>query len=256
MYEFSRQDGCIMSNYFEDVYLKRMNRDGNSIQERVQTRKEKEFDQIFLKKTKYQANIYMCNDEHTNILCSLSPNKWGQDKILSNLMVSNKENKMKTGDIVYTYQKVKEKILDKTWLIVFVSDDITHGYQLYWVIELDNILNLTDEYGRTLHTIPIKFVNETSVFVQDKFSSYGAVSYREPLAHKKFLTQDFNFLKKTTYFNYKNRGWEIVGIDNISIDNIAYVSIAEHLVREPEPLTSEDIMVGEDDNFFLNHKGV
>lgn len=242
-----------MNNYFEDVYLKRMNKDGVTMQERIKTRKEIEFDKLFLDRTKYQAKIYECNGEIiSDVLCSVQPNKWKQDKIVSNILCSTHATKFKSGDILRTYQKVKEVEYDKYWLIYFISDDITHGYQLYEVIELDSFINHTNEYGDTLHTIPVKFVNETSVFVQDKFSSYGAVSYREPLAHRKFITSDFDFLQKPMYFNYKNRGWEIVGKDNISLDGVAYVSIAEHLVKEPEPRTSEDILVGEDTNFFLN----
>ena len=34
-------------SYFEDVYLKRINREGATQQERVKTRKEKEFDMLF-----------------------------------------------------------------------------------------------------------------------------------------------------------------------------------------------------------------
>lgn len=241
-------------SYFEEVYLKRMNKDGTTMQERVKTRKEIEFDKIFLERTKYQASIYQCNNEPVNVLCSVQPNKWRQDKIVSNILVSTQSPKFKTGDILRTYQKVKEVEYDKFWLIYYVSNDITHGYQGYEAIELDSTINHTNEYGDTLHVVPVKFVNETSVFVQDKFSSYGAVSYREPLAHRKFITSDFDFLEKTMYFNYKDRGWEIVGKDNISIDGVAYVSIAEHLVCEPEPRTSEDILVGEDTNFFLNNR--
>ena len=48
-------------SYFEDVYLKRMNVDGNTQQERTKTRKEKEFDKLFLKKTMYQSKIYKVN---------------------------------------------------------------------------------------------------------------------------------------------------------------------------------------------------
>lgn len=239
-------------NYFEDVYLKRMNIDGNTIQERVKTRKEKEFNELFLKRSKYQAMIYQTNEDAKEILCSIQPAKWGQDKITSNVLVPIGTEKFKTGDILKIFQKVKEVEYDKTWLIYFVNDDITHGYQAYEVIELDSFINHTNEYGDTLHIVPVKFVNETSVFVQDKFSSYGAVSYREPLAHRKFITSDFDFLKKTMYFDYKNRGWEIVGVDNLSIDGVAYVSIAEHLVKEPEPRTSADILVGENDNYLLN----
>lgn len=241
-----------MSNYFTDVYLKRMNVDGNSIQERVKTRKEKEFDKLFLQRTKYQAHIIHCNEEQENILCSVIPAKWGQDKITSNVLVSTKAKKFKTGDILNIFQKNKETEYNKYWLIYFVSNDISHGYQSYEVIELETYINHTDEYGNTLHIVPVKFVNETSVFVQDKFSSYGSVSYREPLAHRKFITRDYDFLKKATYFNYKDRGWEIVGKDNLSINGVAYVSIAEFLTKEPEPNTSKDILVGEDTNFFLN----
>lgn len=241
-------------SYFDEVYLKRMNSDGTTIQERIKTRKEKEFDNLFLKRTKYQAAIYQVNDEPAKILCSIQPNSWRQDKIVSNVLVSTKEAKFKTGDILRTYQKVKEVENDNYWLVCFVSPDVTHGYQSYEVIELDSMINHTTEYGDTIHIVPAKFVSETSVFVQDKFTSYGAVSYREPLAHRKFITKDEDFLKKGMYFDYKNRGWEIVGIDNLSIEGVAYVSIAEFLKKEPEPKTSQDIMVGEDVNFFLNNK--
>ena len=42
-----------MGNYFEDVYLKRMNKDGLTRQDRIKTRKEKEFDKIYLQRTEY-----------------------------------------------------------------------------------------------------------------------------------------------------------------------------------------------------------
>ena len=239
-------------SYFEDVYLKRMNREGTTIQERVKTRKEKEFDQLFLQKTKYQAAIYQLNDDSVEILGSLQPNKWNQDKIVSNLLVSTHCQKFKAGDIVRTYQKNKEVELDKVWLVMFVNEDITHGYQKYEVIELDDTINYCDEYSETIAVFPVKFVSETSVYVQDKFNSYGSVSYREPLAHRKFITKDYDFLKKELYFDHKNRGWEIAGIDNISIEGVAYVSIQERLKRDPEPDTSKDIVVGENDNFWLN----
>ena len=44
-------------DYFKEVYLKRMNIDGHTRQERVLTRKEKEFDKLFLQQSQWQANI-------------------------------------------------------------------------------------------------------------------------------------------------------------------------------------------------------
>lgn len=239
-------------NYFTDCYLKRMNKDGNTIQERVRTSKEREFDKIKMLKSKYLACIYQLNGEPIEVLCNIQPAKWKQEQILSNILCSTSDQKFKTGDILRTFQKVKDAELDEFYIIMMVSEDLSHGYQKYEAVKLDSFINNTDAYGDTIRTIPAKFVSETSVYVQDKFTSYGAVSYREPLAHRKFITKDEDFLQKNLYFDYKDRGWEIVGKDNLSIDGVALVSIAEYLVSPPEPKTSKDLPVGEDDNFFLN----
>ena len=45
----------------------------------------------------------------------------------------------------------------------------------------------------------------------------------------------------------------ISGKDDLSIKNVAFISFEERLITPPEPKTSEDILVGEDENFFLNH---
>lgn len=238
-------------SYFDEVYLKRMNKAGTNNQQRVLSRKETEFDELFLRNTKYLGNIHQCGDRKLNINCSVQPNKWNQDKKNSKILCSLSSCKFATGDILKIKQEQKEEVYDRNWLITFVSEDISHGYQLYHAICLEDEIVIKDEYGETLHTVPVKIVSETTVFVQDKISSYGSVSYREPLAHRKMFTRDYDFLKKETYFEYKGKGWEISGIDNLSINGVAVCSITEQLIREPEPITSQDIEVGENDNFFL-----
>ena len=58
--------------YFDEVYLKRINKDGMNQQDRVKTRKEREFDLLFLKKTEYLAYIHGIDDEEIeSIPCSL-----------------------------------------------------------------------------------------------------------------------------------------------------------------------------------------
>lgn len=242
-------------SYYEDVYLKRMNVDGNNIVDRVKTRKEIEFDKLFLQKTKYQAMIYQVNDESMDIKLSLQPHKWNEDEIISNFLLSTKSRKLKTGDLVFTWQKVKNQEQQKIWIIVYVDDDMTHGYQKYQAICLDSTINYTSEYGDTLEAIPVKFVNASSSFVSDSFQSSSTQPlYREPADNRRFICKDYDFLKKALYFNFKSRGWEISGIDRLSIDGVAYVSISEALTREPEPKNSEEILVGRDNNFFLNNR--
>lgn len=238
-------------SYFDEVYLKRMNREGNNQQERVKTRKEKEFDRLFLKKTEYQVRLYGVNGEQRNDICSLQPNKWNESNLIGNLLMSTHAAPLKTGDILNIKQKIKEVEYDKIWLVLFVEENITKGYQLFKCICLDEEINITNEYGDTLEVVPVKFINASASFIQDTFSMEG-VGYREPHWNRGFVTADRDFLKKGTYFNYKDRGWEIYGKDNISINNVSYVSISQKLLREEEPVSSRDIIVSEDENFFLN----
>lgn len=242
-----------MGSYFEDVYIKRMNREGRTRQERIKTRKENEFNRIFLKQSAYQSYLYQVNDEETAEICSLQPNKWNEDNIISNLLLSTSARTLKTGDILKIRQTIKDKEIDKIWLVLFVEDNITKGYQVFKVICLDSELNFTDEYGNTQHNFPVKFVNLSSKIVQDVFiHSATQLGYREPNGNRFFITHDFDFIKKSKYFDYKERGWEVYGIDNISILDVAFVTFSEKLKKETEPLKSQDILIGEDTNFFLN----
>ena len=56
---------------------------------------------------------------------------------------------LKTGDILKIKQKIKEEEQDKIWLVLFVEENLTKGYQLFKIICLDSFVNLTDEYGTT-----------------------------------------------------------------------------------------------------------
>ncbi len=140
--------------------------------------------------------------------------------------------------------------MNKKWLVLFVEDNLSNGYYTYKVVCLDSEINITNEYGDTQFVVPVKFVNSTSQLVVDYFK-FGTNDYREPNKSGIFITRDFDFLKKDVYFNYKNRGWEIQGKDNVSIKNVSYTTISERLTHAAEPTSSKDIPVSEEDNFFL-----
>ena len=239
----------------KEFKVKRLNIDGITQQERVKTRKEKEFDKLFLKKTEYLANIYQINEEESNISCSLQPNKWNESQLLSNLLISTSNKQLKTGDILRIYQKIKEIEYDKIWLVLFCEENVTKGYFNYKSICLDSNINITNEYGDTLYSIPVKFVSATATFVEDYFSFTAQnKGYREPDRDIKMISRNFDFLKKEVYFEYQEKGFKISGKDDISIKDVAYVSLTESLKKEVEPRASEKIVVDETKNFFLNNR--
>ncbi len=240
-------------SYFEEVYLKRINSAGTTRQDRIKTAKEREFDRIFLKQTQYRAQLYQINDLEVNYTISLQPNNWNESNLISNLLMSTSAAALKTGDLLFIRQKIKNKEVDKIWLVIFVEENLTKGYQLFKVICLDTNINITDEYGTTKIATPAKFVNATSSFMQDTYTrSKAEMGYREPFTTRIVVIQDSDEIRKGTYFEYMDRNWEIASKDNISIPNVAYLFITERLKKENEPLSSKDIEVGKDVNFFLN----
>lgn len=242
-----------MSNYFNDVYLKRLNRGGTTRQDRIKTRKEVEFDRLFMKRTEYLVTLYQVNDEQVDVQASLQPNKWNESNLIGNLLMSTSAAPLKTGDILYIKQKIKDKEWDKIWIIIYKEDNLTKGHQSYKVICLDTEINLIDEYGTTRYSAPAKYTNNAQSFMQDtNIRNAHELGYEEPFTTDIILTQDNPELMKGSYFNFMGRGWQIVGKNNIAIPNVAYLYVSERLVRDNEPLSSEDILVGENDNFFLN----
>ena len=95
----------------------------------IKYRKEKEFDELFLRKTQWQANIYQINDEESDIVCSLQPNKWNESELISNILISTKNSPLKTGMILYIYQRINSSYpLTFNFEIAFLSFAILRYY--------------------------------------------------------------------------------------------------------------------------------
>ena len=173
-----------MPKYF-DIYLKRLNKDGTNRQDRIKTRKEREFDRIYLNRTEYKSQLIQVNHESRNDICSLQPNSYSESRIISNLLMSTSAAALNTGDILTIYQKIKDEELTQIFLVIFTDKSITHGYHAYKLILLDSEVNITNEYGDTLYTIPVKFVNATATFTVDSIITTG-IGYREPAGNRAF----------------------------------------------------------------------
>lgn len=239
-------------SYF-DVYQKRLKKSGTTRQEVVQNHRRKEFDLVFMKRTIYKATIYKINDVAVAMEISLQPNKWNESNIIGNILVSKTLEILKTGDVVSIKMEIANEKLDKDWIILFDDEDITRGYHAYKAVALDTEINITDEYGTTKFSTPAKIINASQSIMQDTITrSLKELGYREPGCQRILIAPRHEELKKGVYFEYDGRGWEIIGQDALSIPRVTYVFIAERLLEEPEPLSSEEILVGEDTNFFLN----
>lgn len=115
-------------SYLDEVYLKRINKDGTNRQDRIKTKKEKEFDRLFLRDTEYLVTLYGINGEGVSIKGSLQPNKWNESNLIGNLLISTSVAPLQTGDLLNIRQQIKDKVIDKLWIVLFVEENITKGY--------------------------------------------------------------------------------------------------------------------------------
>lgn len=240
-------------SYYDEVYIKRLSKRGRNRQEVVKRSRENEFELSFMKGTIYKATIYAINNVAANIIISLQPNKYNESSIISNILMSLYDDPLQTGDIVSIRMEVDGAVSDKNWLVLFVKDDTLEGHRNFKVISLDTELNITDEYGNSIHSTPAKIINASQSIMQDTITrSLKELGYREPQTQRILIAPRADEIKKGAYFEYDGRGWEIIGQDVLSIPGVSYVFIGEKLLEEPEPLSSEDLLVGENTNFFLN----
>jgi len=242
--------------YFEDVYSKRANKRGNSRAEVRKNRAAYEFENLFLKRTMYYCTITQLNGEELDEVIdgSLQVSKRDETKQISNLL-TRLENLLELGDQVKIKQEIGTTIVEKLWLVLFKEEDISKGYNKYRVICLDDTINISDRYGEIIKVQPIKILTTMGKFFEDYFK-FTSIAYREPNTNFVLLTKDNNLLKKELYFELKNFGYEFTFINRTAIQNVAYCSFRQKLLRSDEPDENKNkIETPNQTDFFLNNMG-
>ena len=101
-----------MSEYYENVYLKRLNRYGYDYQSRIQTQRERMFEGKLLK------SIYRVEFEYENEIHPATLEKYKQDE---------------SGLLQYLFTKTSFKIPNGTILMILDEDFKEQYYMVYWL---------------------------------------------------------------------------------------------------------------------------
>ena len=134
--------------YFEDVYLKRINRFGKNIQERIQGKKEYDFN-FFKEKSPNKVNVY----ENNNLISDgVLQNKTNSEKEVIDYLLVDKDIDFPDGTILETEQFVDLK--KQKWLIFHLDEYVSIGYNRYQLVELDRTIEWIDDgiiYSEDVH---------------------------------------------------------------------------------------------------------
>jgi hypothetical protein len=229
---------------YYDNYLKRVNRYGNTLQERIQGKREHDFE-VFMEKSPNKVDAWNNLIEGDPYRAVLQTKEYDQDEVVDYLLVPL-ENEIPMGTIIYTsdsrHKQVtyEDKIYSaRRWINYAIDPYTSAGYNRYTVVELESELSWVDEgikYTAFAHAtgggsgardknINLKFsmqFSEAGVYLPNK--RYSIVMPTHPN------------IKKNMKVTLGGETWKVTGFDNISVKGVSYVTLEETLTDEREDI--------------------
>lgn len=229
---------------YYDNYLKRVNRYGNTLQERIQGKREHDFE-VFMKKSPNQVDAWNNNEKDKIYSAILQTKEYDQDEVVDYLLVPL-NNEIPMGTIIYTEDSRHKEVTyeDKTysarrWINYAVDPYTSAGYNRYTIVELESELSWVDEgikYVAYAHAtggesgardknINLKFrmqFSEAGVYLPNK--RYSIVMPTHPN------------IKKNIKVTLGGETWRVTGFDNISVKGVSYITLEEALTDEREDI--------------------
>ena len=233
-------------SYF-DVYLKRVNRYGNNLQERIQGKKEHDFE-VFMSKspnkvTAWNNEIGLKEDGYSAVL---QTKEYDQDEVVDYLLVPLSQE-IAMGTIIYTFNKRHNNIEyeDKKnpgyrrWINYAIDPYTSTGYNRYTVVELESELSWVADgikYTSFAHaTGGGSGARDKNINLKFKVQFSEAGVY---LPNKRYsiVMPTNKHLKKNMKVTLGGETWRVAGFDNISVKGVSYVTLEETLTDEREDI--------------------
>ena len=233
-------------SYF-DVYLKRVNRYGNNLQERIQGKKEHDFE-VFMSKspnkvTAWNNEIGLKEDGYSAVL---QTKEYDQDEVVDYLLVPL-EQEIAMGTIIYTFNKRHDNIEyeDKKnpgyrrWINYAIDPYTSTGYNRYTVVELESELSWVADgikYTSFAHaTGGGSGARDKNINLKFKVQFSEAVVYLPNKIYSIVMPTN-KHLKKNIKVTLGGETWRVAGFDNISVKGVSYVTLEETLTDEREDI--------------------
>lgn len=239
-------------SYYEDIYLKRLNRYGHDFQSRLQAQREENFE-YQLEKSIYYVRFMYEGKEQEGELVRKSQNETRTIQYLLTRLSLN----MPHGTVLMIPDKDGE---EQPWLIYYLESIKTSGYNRYFVIKLTHYFTWTDREGVERSTWAYMYGQEDNM-LKDEIRSRSRMDtiYTENLKMSFFIIPATPYLRKDDYLEitsgvlkeqYRVTGYDIQsnpGVEFVTVDPIYEYDHSEKPVK-----TEGD---NDEDFFWLNNGG-
>lgn len=238
-------------NYYNDVYLKRLNRYGLDYQSRVQGQREREFENYLLK-TIYRVDFLYEDEMHAG---SLERRSQDETQTLQYLL-TKVDLKIPNGTILMLEDKDHE---EQPWMVYWLEDIKASGYNRYIVLKMTHFITWVDRNKEQRSSWAYMYGQEDNMLKDEiRSRSRSEVLYSENLKMSFFVMPTTEFIRKDDYIEIGDgalkEGYRVTGYDIQSTPGVEYVTVDPIYLFDHSPAperTPED----KADDFYWLEKG-
>lgn len=238
-------------SYFEDVYLKRLNRYGYDYQSRVQAQRERVFEGKLLKSL-YRVDFEFEGEIHPGTL-----ERYKQDETeLMQYLLTRVNLNMPNGTILMIPDKDNN---EQPWLVYWLESIKASGYNRYIVLKMTHFITWRDRDGLE-HSSWCYMYGQEDNMLKDELKSRSRMDtlYTENLKSSFFILPTNEFIRKDDYLEIGEgalkEAYRVTGYDLNSTPGVEYVTIDPVYLRDhsaPPVQTEKD----DPNNFFWLNGG-
>lgn len=236
-------------SYFDEVYLKRLNKYGLDYQTRIQNKREQEFENYLLKSI-YRLNFLYEGDMHP---ATLEPKKEDNTELVAYLLTRVDLN-IPNGTILMLEDKDR---IERPWMIYWLESMKASGYNRYTVLRMTHFLTWKNRADETCSTWAYFYGQEDNMLKDElKSRSRSNVLYTENLKLSFFVTSRNVNIRKDDYIEIGTdalkEGYRVTGYDIQSTPGVEFVSVDPVYIYDQTPPPVKPSGDTSDDYFWLN----
>ena len=236
-------------NYFEDVYLKRLNRYGYDYQSRVQAQREKVFEDLLLK------SVYRVDFEYKDELHPALLERYKQDETqLMQYLLTRVSLNIPNGTILMIPDK---DMVEQPWLIYWLESIKASGYNRYIVLKMTHYINWRDRDGNVQFSWAYMYGQEDNMLKDEiRSRSRSDAIYAENLKSSFFIMPTNEFIRKDDYIEVGTgvlrEGYRVTGYDINSTPGVEYITVDPVYLRDHTPTPEQTKEDDPADFYWLN----
>ena len=238
-----------MSNYYEDVYLKRLNRYGYDYQTRIQAQRERDFENKLLKSV-YRVDFDYEGESHP---ATLERFKQDHTELMQYLLTRVSLN-LPNGTILMIPDK--DQIL-QPWLVFWLESIKASGYNRYIVLKMTHYITWLDR-DKNEHSSWCYMYGQEDNMLKDELRSRSRMGtlYAENLKTSYFIMPTSDFLRRDDYLEIGEgklkEAYRVTGYDIQSTPGVEYVTVDPVYIRDNSSAPEQKPTDNPDDYYWLN----